>query len=110
MRDAELQLAELPRATSRNLKQNLSDWLDHLNSQIGDECQAEPAQTPSPTPSATETPTPTPTPTATETPTPTPTATPTPTPTPTVDPGSGGEQGPAEEPDESGGVSPEEDG
>jgi hypothetical protein len=40
----------------------------------------------------------------------TPTPTPTPTPTATVDPGSGGEQGPSEEPDESGGVSPEEDG
>jgi choice-of-anchor A domain-containing protein len=49
-------------------------------------------------------PVPTPTPTPTETPTPTP------TPTPTVDPGSGGEQGPPEEPDGSGGVPPGEDG
>jgi hypothetical protein len=109
VREAEQQLDALPRKTSRKLKANLRDWLDHLDGEIADECKAEPEETPTPT--ATPTPTETPTPTPTETPTPTPTETPTPTatPTPTVDPGTGGQQGP-EEPSGTGGVPPEEDG
>jgi outer membrane biosynthesis protein TonB len=109
VRDAAQQLSGLPRRTDKNLKQNLRDWLDYLDQQIADKCEAKPEETatPTPTPSATETPTPTPTPT--ETPTPTPTETPTPTPTPSVDPGTGGEQGP-EEPSGSGGVPPGDEG
>jgi outer membrane biosynthesis protein TonB len=112
VREAEQQLAGLPRKTDKQLKANLRDWLDYLNRRIGDECKAEPEETatptPTPTPTATETPTPTPTPTPTATETPTPT--PTPTPTATEDPGSGGDEGPSEEPDESGGVPPGEQG
>jgi cell division septation protein DedD len=116
VRDAELQLDELPRRTSKQLKDNLSEWLAYLDEQIGEECEAEPEETvtPEPTPSATETPEPTatstPTPTETPSPSPSPSPTTSPEPTVTVDPGTGGEQGPPEEPDESGGVSPEEDG
>jgi outer membrane biosynthesis protein TonB len=112
VQQAEQQISGFPRKTDRQLKANLRDWLGYLNEQIGDECSAEPEKTPTPTPTPTPTETPTPTPTPTETPTPTPTETPTPTPTPTptVDPGSGGEQGPPEEPDGSGGVPPGEDG
>jgi outer membrane biosynthesis protein TonB len=109
VRQAEQQLAGLPRRTDKNLKQNLRDWLDYLNEQIGDECEATPEETPTPTPTATATPTPTETPTPTPTPTPTETPTPTPTPTPTVDPGTGGEEGP-EEPSGSGGVPPGDEG
>jgi hypothetical protein len=113
--EAERQLDALPRQTSRRLKANLRDWLEHLDGQIGDECDAEPEKTatptPTPTPEATETPTPeateTPTPEATETPTPD--ATETPAPTVTVDPGTGG-GGLPEEPSDTGGVPPEEDG
>jgi hypothetical protein len=109
VRDAEQQLSGLPRRTDANLKENLRDWLDYLNRQIGDECSAEPEATPTATPTETPTETPTPTPTPTETPTPTPTPTETPTPTPTVDPGTGGEEGP-EEPGDSGGVPPGDEG
>ena len=113
VQEAEQQLDGLPSKTSRRLKRNLRDWLDHLDARIADECSAEPEETPTPTPEATETatPTPTPTPEPTETPTPTPepTETATPEPTVTVDPGTGGEGGP-EEPSGSGGVAPEEDG
>jgi outer membrane biosynthesis protein TonB len=109
VRQAEQQLSGLPRRTDRNLKQNLRDWLDYLNQQIADECEATPEETPTPTPTETATPTPTETPAPTETPTPTATPTPTPTPTPSVDPGTGGEEGP-EEPSGAGGVPPEEDG
>jgi outer membrane biosynthesis protein TonB len=109
VREAEQQLSGLPRRTDANLKENLRDWLDYLNRQIGDECSPEPEATPTATPTETPTETPTPTPTPTETPTPTPTPTETPTPTPTVDPGTGGEEGP-EEPGDSGGVPPGDEG
>ena len=111
VREAEQQLDGLPSKTSRRLKRNLRDWLDHLDARIADECSAEPEETPEPTPTAepTATATPTPEPTETATPTPEPTETATPEPTVTVDPGTGGEGGP-EEPPESGGVPPEEDG
>jgi hypothetical protein len=112
VREAEQQLDGLPRKTSRELKRNLRDWMEHLDGAIADECSAEPEETPTPTvtPEPTETPTETETPTPTETPVPTETPTPTPTPTPTVteEPGTGGEEGP-EEPPSSGGVPPEED-
>jgi hypothetical protein len=109
VREAEQQLDGLPRKTSRRLKANLRDWLDHLDGEIADECSAEPEATPTPTATAEPTETPTPTPTETPTPTPTPTETATPEPTATVDPGTGGEGGP-EEPPASGGVPPGEDG
>jgi cell division septation protein DedD len=111
--EAEQQLDGLPRKTSKKLKSNLRDWLDHLDGKIADECDAEPEETATPTatPEATETPAPTETPTPTETPAPTETPTPTVTPEPTAteDPGTGGESGP-EEPSGTGGVPPEEDG
>jgi outer membrane biosynthesis protein TonB len=111
VREAEQQLDGLPRATDKDLKANLADWLDHLDSQIAKQCSAEPDETPTPTPTPTETPTPTPTPTPTETPTPTPTPTATPTPTPTPAPteqGTGGNEGP-EEPSGTGGVGADEE-
>jgi cell division septation protein DedD len=113
VREAGQQIDALPRQTSRRLKANLRDWLQHLDGKIADECDAQPeaTATPSATPEATETPTPepteTPTPEPTETPTPEPTATP--TPTVTVDPGTGG-GGLPEEPPDTGGVPPQEDG
>ena len=110
VREAEQQLAGLPRRTDRALKANLRDWLEHLDGAIVEECSAEPeeSETPAATPAPTETPTETPTatPTGTPTPTPTPTETPPADPTPTVDPGTGGEEAPAEEPDATGGVPP----
>jgi outer membrane biosynthesis protein TonB len=114
VRQAEQQISGLPRRTDKQLKANLRDWLDHLDRQIGKECDAEPEETatPTPTPTPTETPAPTETPTPTPTPTetPAPTETPTPSPTPTEGQGTGGEEGPSEEPDESGGVPPGEEG
>jgi outer membrane biosynthesis protein TonB len=112
VREAEQQLSGLPRKTDKALKANLREWLEYLNGKIGDECEAEPEETPTVEP--TETPTPTVEPTETPTPTVEPTETPTPTveptETPTEDPGTGGEEGPPEEPPGSGGVPPEEDG
>jgi outer membrane biosynthesis protein TonB len=100
--EAEQQLSALPSSTAKALKQNLRQWLNHLDGQIADECDPKPEKTPTPTP--TETPTETPAPTPTATPTPTPTATPTPTPTPApTDQGTGGNEGP-EEPSGTGGV------
>src|SRR5918998_2945443 len=59
VREAERQLDALPRQTSRRLKANLRDWLEHLDGEIADDCQAEPEETATPTatPEATETPT-----------------------------------------------------
>jgi outer membrane biosynthesis protein TonB len=111
VREAEQQLAGLPRRTNRALKENIRDWLDHLDEAIADECSsnAESESTPTATPTE-ETPTPSPTETPTNTPTATPTASPTETPeaTPsaTPDSGTGGEPAPTEEPDETGGVPP----
>jgi hypothetical protein len=112
VREAEQQLSGLPRKTDKALKGNLREWLEHLNGQIGEECEAEPEETPTPTPTPTPTETPevTETPTPTETPTETPTPTVSPSPTPTEEPGTGGEEGPSEEPPGSGGVPPEEEG
>jgi hypothetical protein len=106
--EAEAELSGLPRRTDRELKQNLREWLEHLDKRIAEECEApepEETATPEPTAAPTETPTPTPTPTPTETPEPTAT----PEPTVTVDPGNGGTVAPEEEePPGSGGVPPED--
>jgi monoamine oxidase len=83
--EAKQMVTELPRSTSQRLRQNLSDWLDHLDERVPRDCETKQEQTPTPTPSATETPTATPT----RTPTETPTQTPTPTETPTTQPGGG---------------------
>jgi hypothetical protein len=106
--EAEAELAGLPRRTDRQLKANLRDWLEHLDGQIADECEApepEETATPEPTVAPTETPTPTPTPSPTETPSPTAT----PAPTVTVEPGDGGGAVPPEEPQGTGGVPPGDD-
>jgi outer membrane murein-binding lipoprotein Lpp len=75
----------LPRRVDKQLKQNMSDWLDQIDKRASRDCGAS---TPTATPSATETPTPTATatPAPTTTPTPTETATPTPTATATATP------------------------
>jgi hypothetical protein len=106
--EADAELAGLPRRTDRRLKANLRDWLEHLDGQIAEECEApepEETATPEPTVAPTETPTPTPTPSPTETPTPTAT----PEPTVTVEPGNGGGAVPPEEPAGTGGVPPGDD-
>jgi hypothetical protein len=100
--EAERQLSGLPRKTDARLKANLNDWLDYLDRRIASGCKApEPEETPTATPTETATPTPSPT----ETPTPEPTETATPEPTATVDPGTGGDEPPAEPP-ATGGVAP----
>ena len=106
--EAEAELSGLPRRTDRELKQNLREWLEHLDSRIAEECEApepEETATPEPTAAPTETPTPTATPTPTET-----TEQPTvePEPTVTVDPGEGGGTVAPEEPPGTGGVPPED--
>jgi outer membrane biosynthesis protein TonB len=104
VREAELQLSGLPRRTDRELKSNIRDWLQHLDSRIAEECGApepEETATPEPTAAPTETPTPEPTPTETPTPTPEPTVTVEPEPTP--------DEVPLEEPPSTGGVPPEDD-
>jgi septal ring-binding cell division protein DamX len=110
-READQQLDGLPRKTSRKLKQNLRDWLEHLDERIADECSAEPETTATPDPTVAPTETASPEPTETASPEPTETASPVPTETPTAteEPGTGGEGGP-EEPSGSGGVPPQEDG
>jgi outer membrane biosynthesis protein TonB len=109
--EAEAELAGLPRRTSRELKANLRDWLEHLDARIAKECEApEPEETVSPEPTAAPTEAPTETPTPTPTPSPTPTEEPTvePEPTVTVDPGEGGGTVAPEEPPGTGGVAPED--
>jgi outer membrane biosynthesis protein TonB len=92
VRAANQQVSELPRRVDAQLKENVRDWLSHIEDRVDEDCKAE-EETPTPTPSATETPTPTPTetptPEPTETPTPEPTETPTPEPT-VEPPGDGG--------------------
>jgi outer membrane murein-binding lipoprotein Lpp len=103
--EAESELSGLPRQTSRQLKQNLREWLEHLDGRIAEECQApEPEETATPEPTETPTAEPTETPTETPTPTATPTPTVTPEPTATVEPGDGGGTVSPEEPDGTGGV------
>jgi hypothetical protein len=80
---ANQQVSELPRRVSRELKDNISEWLAHIEDRVDSDCKAEEEETPTPSP------------TETATPTPTETATPTPTPTPTSD--TGGATGPPED-------------
>lgn len=105
------QVNDLPKRTDGGLVANLTQWVDHLEQRVPEDCQAaaeptpSPAETatpPEPTGTATSTPTPSATPdkTATPTPTPTPGETATPTPTP-----AGGAQSP-----DAGGASPQGDG
>ena len=100
--EAEIRLSGLPRRTSERLKDNLADWLRHLDRRIAEECE-KPAPEETATPEPTETPEETATPTPTATPEETPEPTATPEPTVTVDPGTGGE-GLPEEPPGTGGV------
>jgi|SRR5688572_10446082 hypothetical protein len=111
VREAERQLDALPSTTSRRLKRRLNEWLAYLDGEIAKECETAAEETPTATPTPEDTPTATPTATPTEEPTATATPTPsaTPEPTVTVDPGTGG-GGLPEEPPDTGGVSPEEDG
>jgi len=91
--EARQQVSELPRSTSQRLRENLTNWLDHLDERVPRDCETKQEATPTATPTTTETPSATPTatetPTATPTPTETPTPTATPTETPTVEPGGG---------------------
>jgi outer membrane biosynthesis protein TonB len=101
--EAERQLGGLPRKTDTRLKQNLKDWLDHLDKRIASDCKApEPTQTATPEPTETATPEPT----ETATPEPTETATPEPTETATPEPTETANPEPTEEPSDTGGVSP----
>jgi predicted small lipoprotein YifL len=90
IRSAERQIDQLPRTVDSKLKRNLQDWVERIQSRIGDDCQAEETPTPeateTETPEATETATATETPAETETPTETPTATATATATATEAP------------------------
>jgi predicted small lipoprotein YifL len=86
IRSAERQLDQLPRAVDPQLKQNLQDWIDRIQSRITDDCRAEQTATPTPTETATEAPTQTATPTETPTQAPTEAPTQAPTATPTAAP------------------------
>ena len=81
---ARAQVTELPRRVDRKLRENLTEWIDHIDRRLPRDCEEPEEETPTPTPTETETPTPTPTQTATETPTPTPTQTSTETVIPTI--------------------------
>ena len=56
---ANQQVSELPRKVSRELKDNIADWLAHIEDRVDSDCKAKAEETPTPTP--TESPTPTPT-------------------------------------------------
>lgn len=103
VREAKGQVTELPSRVDSKLKDNLNEWLDHLDEEVPKDCQPEPEETPTPTVEE-ETPTPTPTPTVEEE-TPTPTPTPTPTETPVPEPTE-----PPVEPPAIGGVIPGDEG
>lgn len=104
---AQQEVIELPRRVSKRLRENIDEWLAHVNDRIRQDCETEPEATPTPTPTVEETETPSPTEppdeteTPTATPTPSPTETPTPTPTPSPSP-----TATATEPPDVGGVSP----
>jgi hypothetical protein len=101
------QVSDLPDSYDGALVSNLSQWVDHLDARVQQDCTDADAEE-SPTPAASETPTPektetpTPTPTPTETPSPTPTPSPSPTATPTAPSAS-------PEPGGTGGVSPNDE-
>ena len=97
------QVGRLPDSYNGRLIANLTQWVDHLDSRVPQDCDAPepdatatPEETVEPTPTPEETATPTPTPD--ETPEPDPTTTPVPIPSPDPDP-----------PD-TGGVPPGDDG
>jgi outer membrane biosynthesis protein TonB len=76
---ANQQVSELPRRVDARLRENLREWLAHIEGRLERDCQRaeeEETPTPEPTPVPTETATPEPTPEPTETPTPTPTVPP----------------------------------
>ena len=52
VQQAQLQLDALPRRTDQALKQNIADWLDHLDQEIEQNCGKDEDETPTPTPSA----------------------------------------------------------
>jgi hypothetical protein len=100
------QVSDLPDSYDGALVSNLSQWVDHLDERVQQDCtdagaEESPTPTPSETPTPDETATPTPTETPTETPTPTSTPSATPTATPTV-------PSPSPEPGDTGGVSPDD--
>ena len=106
-RDAQQQVGALPRRTDKALKANLRDWISHLEDEIAEECEAAPEETPEPTATARRRPRRRSRPRRPRRPRRRrPTETATPEPTATVDPGTGGEEGPTEEPPGSGGVPP----
>jgi hypothetical protein len=93
--EASAQVSELPRRVEDELRANLREWLEQVQSRLERDCEpeatptAEPTEAPTaeptetPTAEPTETPTETATPEPTETPPPEPTETPPPTETPT---------------------------
>jgi hypothetical protein len=85
--EASAQVSELPRRVDDELRANLREWLEQVQSRLERDCEPEETTTPDPTETATPEPT--------ETATPEPTETPAPTETPT---------------DEGGVPAPEEDG
>ncbi len=58
--EAKQLVTELPRSTSQRLRQNLTDWLDHLDERVPRDCETKQQATPTATPTATATPTETP--------------------------------------------------
>jgi hypothetical protein len=59
--EAKQLVTELPRSTSQRLRQNLTDWLDHLDERVPRDCETKQEATPTATPTATATATETPT-------------------------------------------------
>jgi hypothetical protein len=87
IRNAEREIDALPSRVSADLRKNLQDWIDQIQSRISDDCQsADEEETPTPSPEETATEVPTETPTESETAAPTETPTEAPTETPTVAP------------------------
>jgi predicted small lipoprotein YifL len=86
IRNAEREIDALPSSVDADLRKNLQDWIDQIQSRITADCKAEEQETPTPSPEETETAEPTETPTATETAAPTETATEAPTDTATPAP------------------------
>src|SRR4051812_25534201 len=83
VRLAESEIAALPRAVDAKLRDNLQEWVDRIQSRIGDDCKEEATPTPTDTPTEAPTETATQAPTQTATPAPTKTATQAPTETAT---------------------------
>src|SRR4051794_41813886 len=80
IRNAEREIDALPSRVDADLRKNLQDWIDQIQSRISSDCKSDEATpTPTDTPEETETPTATETATGTETAAPTETATAAPT-------------------------------